>query len=547
MRMTDRTAAIAFALILATARGWAAPVESLLVNRVSFVNPAEPTATQMVNLLVKKGKLHLVSRDSIPGDSTKQVIDARAGFILGRLDVGGPANFIILGQDPRENPKIFLDTKQYAVLALMDGEIVLNALPAVDPTSNSDVEVETPREWFAYSAPPVALATSYRNVKRWNHYEAPFATVNLIGAVVLDRMQWVGQDSTSEGQVGDLDEYNGGEIRGLRFGAYGALNFDKPWIYTFAAATAAFDKGFDYEEDDGINVFDLRLDIPFYADTTIAIGKQKEPISMERLTGMINLPMQERASVSDSLFPSRNTGIVLSGMAFEGRSSWAAGVFNSWLDSDYSIGEYSTQFIGRGTVVPLVSDDESSLVHLGLGLRYTNAKLPLSYQTSPEFNLAPDYVATGTIEADDAMLYNAEASWRWGAFLLNGEYVFNQLYSDSAEDPGFQGYHVTASYVLSGEMRPYNERSGLFLPVPISRGVNRGGWGAWEVSARYSDVDLTEGTIEGGEMDIASLGLNWWLTPVASFGVNYRHVGLDREGERGSSDGVMTRIVLMLE
>jgi hypothetical protein len=48
-------------------------------------------------------------------------------------------------------------------------------------------------------------------------------------------------------------------------------------------------------------------------------------------------------------------------------------------------------------------------------------------------------------------------------------------------------------------------------------------------------------------MDIVSLGLNWWLTPVASFGINYRHIELDLDDETGSSDGLMTRISLMLE
>ena len=103
------------------------------------------------------------------------------------------------------------------------------------------------------------------------------------------------------------------------------------------------------------------------------------------------------------------------------------------------------------------------------------------------------------------------------------------------------------SYILSGEMRAYNHRNGTFRPVPVAHAVNRGGGGAWEVSARYSDIDLTEGAVEGGEMQISSLGLNWWLSDTTSFGVNYRHVELDAEGEIGASDGAMARIVILLE
>ena len=48
-------------------------------------------------------------------------------------------------------------------------------------------------------------------------------------------------------------------------------------------------------------------------------------------------------------------------------------------------------------------------------------------------------------------------------------------------------------------------------------------------------------------MDIYSVGLNWWLTHFASFGINYRHIELEDEGIVGHTDGLMTRITLILE
>ena len=48
-------------------------------------------------------------------------------------------------------------------------------------------------------------------------------------------------------------------------------------------------------------------------------------------------------------------------------------------------------------------------------------------------------------------------------------------------------------------------------------------------------------------MDILSLGANWWLSRSAHFGVNYRHISLDRTGTRGSSSGLNARILLMLD
>ena len=83
--------------------------------------------------------------------------------------------------------------------------------------------------------------------------------------------------------------------------------------------------------------------------------------------------------------------------------------------------------------------------------------------------------------------------------------------------------------------------------MPVARSVYQGGWGAWEAAFRYSTLDLTDGTIDGGEMDIWSLGLNWWLTPFFEVNMNYRHITLDRFGIKGKSNGVMGRVVLLLE
>ena len=96
-------------------------------------------------------------------------------------------------------------------------------------------------------------------------------------------------------------------------------------------------------------------------------------------------------------------------------------------------------------------------------------------------------------------------------------------------------------------MRKYRNRAGIFGPVPVAKSVYQGGWGAWELGLRFSDLDLTDGLIDGGEMDILSLGLSWWLTPIFNVNMNYRYITLDRFGVVGNSGGIMTRVLLLLE
>ena len=89
--------------------------------------------------------------------------------------------------------------------------------------------------------------------------------------------------------------------------------------------------------------------------------------------------------------------------------------------------------------------------------------------------------------------------------------------------------------------------SGVFDPLPVAGPVNRGGWGALEMAARYSRLDLTDGAVEGGDLEALSLGINWWLTRRAQFGVDYRDISLDRFGIQGDSSGVNARLLLMLD
>jgi hypothetical protein len=48
-------------------------------------------------------------------------------------------------------------------------------------------------------------------------------------------------------------------------------------------------------------------------------------------------------------------------------------------------------------------------------------------------------------------------------------------------------------------------------------------------------------------MQIASLGLNWWLTPFFSLGANYRYIWNELDAVEGTSSGMMLRVLLMLD
>ena len=536
------------ALLACTATSLAQVVDpqNLVIRNVHIV--AAEADSEPVNLLIRENKLELVSKDDIPTPDGFVALDADGGFLVGTLRLQESPSFIILSGDPRENFDVLLDTENHAVFAVHAGELRKNKLLYAAGTLDEPEEEPERPGWLAYSPPPMALPTSYGDASKWNQWQTTNTTGIFLAAIVLDRQHWPSQDSANRQQVGDLELFEGGEIRGFRIGSIGTLNlFERQWVYTVFGATNAFDKGFEVERQDDFTWFDYRLDVPIWNDMTLSIGKQKEPISMERIMSLIQLPMQERTSVSDAFLPSRNFGAVLSGTALDQRMTWAGGLFNNFIDSDGSVGDTATQVIGRVTWLPLVSDDESNLVHLGIGARYSNGKLGARYFTEPEFNKSPNFVDTSLLDSDANSQYNVEASWRRGPYWIHAEYVGTEVDSPTSGDLRFTGYHLTGSWIITGEMRRYNYRAGILGPVPVARSVYQGGWGAWELAARYSSIDLTDGLVDGGEMDIFSLGVNWWLTPVFNVNLNYRFITNDKDGLSGDAQGVMGRVLLLLE
>jgi phosphate-selective porin OprO/OprP len=521
--------------------------QNVLLQNVQLVDPAKAGEPVRINILVQDNELKIVSEDLIQVDGQVIVVDARDGFLLGKLEIGKPPSFIILDKNPGDDIEVLLDTKAHTIFAVHDGRLLRNSLYAGDEVE----EAKSPAGggWRAYTPPPMALPLTYQDTSKWNRWESKAVSGIFLAAVVLDRQQMLSQDDGSEEQFGDLGIYDGGEIRGLRFGAVGTINFKKPWVYTVFGATNAFDKGFEITDQDSVTFFDYRLDIPVFEKINVSIGNQKEPFSMERVMSMIHLPMQERTAGADALLPSRNFGVSVSSTAMNERMTWAGGVFNNWINESGSIAENTTETMGRVTWLPFLTDDESNLVHLGVGARFSNAKTGLRYLSEPEFNKLPVFVDTQDTltSVDGSRQLSLEAAWQKGPFMLMGEYLRTDVDAPALNDPGFSSYYVTGSWILSGEQHAYRKKSGMFHSIPVAKTVNQGGWGAWELGVRYSNVDLNDGLIDGGDMDILSLGINWWLTPVFNVNFNYRHVTLDRFGIEGSYSGYVTRVVLALE
>jgi phosphate-selective porin OprO/OprP len=63
-----------------------------------------------------------------------------------------------------------------------------------------------------------------------------------------------------------------------------------------------------------------------------------------------------------------------------------------------------------------------------------------------------------------------------------------------------------------------------------------------ELVGRYAAVDLSSNAIDGGRFDRIEGGVNWWATTRWKFGLLYGHIWLNRFGETGHTQSLLTRL-----
>lgn len=244
------------------------------------------------------------------------------------------------------------------------------------------------------------------------------------------------------------------------------------------------------------------------------VGQFYEPLSMEQLTSDFDADFGDR-SVMNTLSPARNIGVALHD-TLAGRATWWIGGFVDDGSGDPAIatGDGDHAFTARVAALPYAKDDDSVIVHVGASGSY---RMPtdqtVRYSSRPESHLAPFFVDTGLIkDVDTVQLLGAELAAQFGPFHCSGEVLQSKLDADAVGDPTFSGWLVSAGWFITGERFSYNRNEGIFGAAKVAKPYGKEGFGALELAARVSNVDLTDEGVNGGEMTDVIVGLNWLLT-----------------------------------
>jgi len=326
-----------------------------------------------------------------------------------------------------------------------------------------------------------------------------------VGGRVMVDAAYYDEDKTELG--------SGAEIRRARLFAKGTVYHD--WFYKAQVDFAGND----------VSLKDFYLGYSGLDAMNITIGNQKEPFSLEELTSSKYITFMERG-LPNAFAPGRNTGIAIGTKA--DRWGLKVGYYFDGIENENSPGKDSNSVTGRLHFAPVLS--ENSVVHIGGAASYrkANGDDTVRFRERPESHVTSTrLVDTGDIaDYDSQTLYNIDAAAVFGPFSLQGEYMQTNVDND-AGDPSFNGYYVYGSWFLTGEHRPYSGSKGTFGRVKPKSVVGKGGHGAWELAARYSSIDLTDGAIAGGKEDNLTLGVNWYATPNIRFMGNYIYASTD--------------------
>ena len=323
-----------------------------------------------------------------------------------------------------------------------------------------------------------------------------------------------------------VDHPGGTTLRAGRLGIEGQL--DPAFAYKLEVDFAA----------DGVTVKDAYLQYGGLPGWRFTFGNQKPPFSLEHMTGLPRTTFMERALPNAFAIP-------------ESLGASAARVGDGWTLSAALFGETTGTELdadeghglaGRLTMAPVRSGN--GYLHLGVSA-YRRQMGPgagagFRVRQRPEVRVfSTRLLDTGPLPARSSTAFALEAAAARGPLALQGELMQNRVVYRDRDAALFEGGYLQASWFVTGEHRPYNPASATHGRVRPGAALGAGGWGALELAARYSALDLGDGGIQGGREENFTLGLNWYPTAYTRFALNWVHYDVEGSNARlpyGSPD-----------
>ena len=318
---------------------------------------------------------------------------------------------------------------------------------------------------------------------------------------------------------------------------------------------------------------DAYIDARFDPAFKVRAGKYKPFVGLERLQSGGELKFVERSYVANAILPNRDVGISVYGDVIGDKLNYALGINNGVVDGGNS--STGTEFDdGKEATARLFAtpfkDETNALAGLGFGIAGTfsnsdgerNLDFTNTSAADATRNGLPSYLSEGqqtffrygsaSVADGKRIRITPQANYYYGPFGLIAEYArvsqdVSLLTSTTSNAPtvfvagstkklSHDAWQIAATYLITGE-----DSSFKGVKPKQDFDIDKGGWGAWELVARYSELNLDEDTFKNKAGNSFSTdtyanlsesaqsaktwtaGVNWYLNQNAKVQLNYAH------------------------
>lgn len=286
---------------------------------------------------------------------------------------------------------------------------------------------------------------------------------------------------------------------------------------------------------------------------SVQLGAFSPPANMDDGTSIENLVFIERATPAElSRSLAGADGRIGLGIRGNGARWMSALTLTSRTVNDAEVLDSQLAAVGRAGFLLATSPDYN--VHAGISGTWVAeladqgpgapVRRPVRFRDRPEIRVdGTRLIDTGSIDADSVFVAGLELGANWRNFYAQAErfwFGIDRPAGSALPDPSFDAFYAQASWVITGESRRYDPATGSFRnPLPAAPFTSSGGLGAWELALRYSSTDLNDreglpgvaapaDAVRGGEQNIWTLGINWYVNANLRFLFNYLRIDVDR-------------------
>lgn len=241
------------------------------------------------------------------------------------------------------------------------------------------------------------------------------------------------------------------------------------------------------------------------------LGKMEMPFSLESVSNSKYHFFMER-SIASALSERYGTGINY--IHYGNDWNMRIGLFG---DDHYDLG--SSSFFGKaltGRFGKKIKIGNNKL-YLGTSFQYRRPDTEIRIRTLPESHTFNSRLLdTGKLFFVNSIeKYGLEALWKKDSWSVQAEYIANKFSRDFAQkDLEYDGGYLIVSRIFNGRRR-FSFRKGEWASTKVKK------YRTWEISARYSYLDLYDKSLNAGYEENLSLGINYYLTSKNRLMFNY--------------------------